>query len=211
MSKFKITLLSGCVLAGVSMANAVHAADLYSGKSDMEWTGFYAGAHVGVAAGEVFFSSDDITKTGVGSMAGMQLGFDFDAGNFVWGIVGDINLSDVMLEEYTGGSDHVWTPEIMASVRGRVGMKFGVENRTLLYGTAGLGIVDGLMTSSTESDSKRNTFKAPVLGVGFEHRVTDALSVYGEGLAFLMDDRDENDETDVKTHGMMKLGVNVRF
>ncbi len=212
MTKSKLALMvSAAVIAGAVYAGEARAADMYMPQAGADWNGIYVGGHVGGAIGEAFFDSDTITQSDAGALAGLQAGVDFDQGNFVWGIVADISFTDVEIEEYPNSSDHVWKPEILASVRGRIGMKFGADQSTLLYGTGGIGIINGQLTSSSASQTSRETVYAPVVGIGVEHKVGPGWSVFAEGLAYLADDWLDDSETKVETMGVMRLGVNMRF
>jgi len=77
-----------------------------------EWAGIYAGGHLGGAL--------DGDNDFVG---GLQLGHNWQSGNFVYGAEGDVSFAD----------------QTFGSIRGRAGIAAG---RALIYGTVGLAIDD---------------------------------------------------------------------
>ncbi len=59
-----------------------------------EFAGFYAGAHVGYLDVEADFDGGGGTSSGDGLMGGLQAGYNFVDGNFMWGFETDISLAD---------------------------------------------------------------------------------------------------------------------
>lgn len=115
------------------------------------WQGVYAGVHLGNA--DVGF--DD------GLVGGAQIGRNWQRGSVVYGLEGDISMSDV--------DDVDW----MATARGRLG--YLIHPSILLYATAGLGLVD-FGFDDTESDF--------VYGLGVEGKLTQRTTVRLEYLEF---------------------------
>jgi outer membrane immunogenic protein len=93
------------------------------------WSGFYVGANLGFAHGTVNVSSNFLGFSHNDAFsdsqftAGLLAGYNWQTGNRLWGIEGDINLNS--------GS--------LGSVRGRYGVVMG---DWLYYGTAGIGFND---------------------------------------------------------------------
>lgn len=121
------------------------------------WQGLYGGIHIGSA--DVGF--DD------GLVGGVQLGRNWQSGSVVYGLEGDISLS---------GVDHV---DWMATVRGRLG--YLISPSILVYGTAGLGLVD-FQGHGTETEF--------VYGVGVEGKLTQSATVRLEYLGWSDSDID---------------------
>lgn len=128
---FKTKLLAGVALAAVCTAPAL-AADLsgipYAGAN---WAGPYAGFALGVAntnatvSASAGWASASISGSDSQTSANFIAGYNWQAGNVVYGIEADIDaVSD-------------WN--YLASIRGRYGMLYG---NWLVYGTAGIGFVD---------------------------------------------------------------------
>jgi outer membrane immunogenic protein len=116
------------------------------------WQGLYGGVHAGSA---------DAGRDDDGLAAGVLLGKNWQSGKIVYGIEGDISLSDADSIDWLG------------TIRGRVG--YLLSPSILLYGTAGLGIVD-FDDSGTESDF--------VYGLGVEGKLTEATTLRLEYLNF---------------------------
>src|SRR4051794_31060115 len=107
MNKFAMALLSASAL--LSLADMANAADLRRAPAPvyvppppvalpvvLNWTGGYIGIQAGYADDDADFSATGETVPfGTlnlrGGFGGGRLGYDFQAGNFVLGILGDIN------------------------------------------------------------------------------------------------------------------------
>jgi len=124
-------------IAVAAAAGAVQAADLPGGPAPYysspapvgiyNWGGFYAGANAGYAWGKITNSSVEPS----GLAGGIQGGFNWQNGQFVFGAETDIQAS---------GADDTFAPYKFSNpwfgtLRGRVG--YAMSN-ILLYGTAGL-------------------------------------------------------------------------
>jgi len=95
------------------------------------WTGFYAGLNLGYEWGKVTDSSIDPS----GVAGGGQIGYNWESGQFVFGVETDIQAS---------AADDTFAPYKFSNpwfgtLRGRAG--FAINN-ILLYGTAGLAYGD---------------------------------------------------------------------
>jgi outer membrane immunogenic protein len=134
------------------------------------WRGLYGGVHVGHAD----------TDGDSGFVGGAQLGYNWQAQQIVYGVEGDISL--------LGSSSVDWT----ASLRGRLG--YLIQPRVLVYGTAGLGLVNGGGTDAGFA-----------YGAGLEGKISPTLSARLEYLAI----------TDDSTHhgdvGVIRAGLNVKL
>jgi outer membrane immunogenic protein len=154
------------------------------------WTGFYFGANIGAAwsnAGNVTVSDPVLgsQSIGVGSHTGFegggQIGYNFQAGSFVYGLETDIQGID------TGSTIH-WGPYgklglstgssggYFGTVRGRLGYAI---DRTLLYFTGGLAY-GGLVANPLQGGATSNVGYA--LGGGVEYGLTQNWTVKVEGL-----------------------------
>jgi outer membrane immunogenic protein len=124
------------LIAIVSLTNAVAAADFKAPPLLMPftWTGAYAGAHGGYG----WTTTDGLDAKG--GFGGGQIGYNFQTGNFVFGIEGDIAGSDI--SQTISGSfamipfSVTFKNDALASLRGRAGIAY---NTWLFYGTAGGG------------------------------------------------------------------------
>jgi outer membrane immunogenic protein len=133
--KIKATVLGVAALAMTSIAVPVQAAD-YGYAAVNNWSGLYIGGNLGFAHTNVnvsvsiccFFGGFGDTFSGSGSdnnfTGGALAGYNWQSGNRLWGIEGDIN-------DLNGGT--------LASLRGRYGV---ISGDWLYYGTAGIGFTD---------------------------------------------------------------------
>jgi len=178
-----------------------------------QWDGFYIGGFAGANIGDATdgTSSNDFQGYEDDLAIGIQAGVNFDQGDYVWGIEADAGTG----LQHGGGSDHTLSAEGLVSIRARLGMK--VEDQTLVYATAGLGILfNKAVSSSAGSQNSEETAFRPVLGIGVEHLVTRSISLKAEGLAFIGDDKlyyDSSENDGGKLHNIYsaRIGINVHF
>jgi outer membrane immunogenic protein len=150
------------------------------------WSGFYIGAHVGYAQGNKdWFDDDSVSPRGShdvsGLVAGGQLGFNWQTGNWVLGIEGQASWSNADGEHFwdpgsfTVGTDVRW----LGTIAGRLGYAF---DRVLVYAKGGAAFVhdehdfvEGLDTAEGEK-----TRWGWMVGGGIEVAVVGNWSVKGE-------------------------------
>jgi outer membrane immunogenic protein len=148
------TILAATVATMAVASGAAVAADLprgpvpyYSNPAPagaFNWTGAYAGANVGYEWGKITNGSTEPS----GIVGGLQGGYNWQSGQFVFGGETDIQVS---------GADDTFAPYKFSNpwfgtLRGRAGVAF---NNVLIYGTLGLaygglkGEIAGLDESKT--------------------------------------------------------------
>ena len=163
MTFWRRSLLALAVAVGMVAGASLATADGPSKKGGdwpnipWSWQGLYGGVHVGNAE----------THWDDGWVGGVQLGRNWQSGKVVYGLEGDISFS---------GADSV---DWFATVRGRLG--YLIHPSMLVYGTAGLGLVD-FANHGTETEF--------VYGVGIEGRLTQATTVRLEYIGFSDSDVD---------------------
>ncbi len=121
----------------------------YDAPFSSVWQGLYGGVHLGYG--------EDWHTDGV--VGGGQLGYNWQAGRFVYGLEADVSVTDTTVD---------W----LASARGRAG--FLLDDRLLAYGTAGVGLADAF--DDTETDF--------VWGLGLEGKLTETMTARVEYLAY---------------------------
>lgn len=137
-----------------------------------DWTGFYGGGQLGFASVDT-----DAGVDGSGMIGGLTAGYDYDLGNnWVLGAGLDYDFADVDLED--GAGTTVGTLEEVFRAKLRGGYKIGDG---LLYGTGGYAHAD---TDNLGSDD------GWFAGAGYEHMVTQNVSVGGEVLYHQFDNFD---------------------
>jgi outer membrane immunogenic protein len=135
------------------------------------WAGPYLGGNLGYQWGSVDRSPTDPS----GLIGGVQAGYNFQNGPWVFGIEGDIQLS---------GADKTFAPwkfsnPWFGTVRGRLGYTF---NNIMFYGTAGLAF--GELQAETFFQSESHTSAGWAVGVGAEVGLTQNWSAKVEYLFF---------------------------
>jgi outer membrane immunogenic protein len=134
-----------------SLLSAASAADLPSHKSPpvfvpvpiFTWTGVYVGAHVGYAnvhdsAAVPPFGLTPNTDT-AGLAAGAHAGYNYQIGQFVMGVEGDVDGLTNRTTTVLGPTIYGANLPIQGSIRGRAGIAF---DRTLFYATGGGAFAD---------------------------------------------------------------------
>ena len=154
-----------------------------------DWSGFYAGGNVGMLwiSGSMSTGTDE----GQGIFTGLHVGYNFQNGDWVYGIEADYARGSVILCEYSDCSDdtnHWSQTNTLASVRARAGMAF---DDILVYATGGMGYIAGIDVSSTEQDDTGPIALSGVgvIGAGIEKAVGNN-SIRLEVLTLLANDKD---------------------
>src|SRR3569832_295493 len=119
------------------------------------WAGPYLGGNIGYAWGSV----DNNPSKPSGFVGGVQAGYNFQNGPFVFGVAGDIQAA---------GADDTFAPwkfsnPWFGTLRGRAGYAF---NNVLFYGTAGLAF--GELRAQTFGWSESHTTAGSTIGDGAE-------------------------------------------
>jgi outer membrane immunogenic protein len=169
-------------LAGLSAASA-QAADALE-PSTWNWAGPYLGINAGGASGSSNWTAGTLT-TGPfpvsGIVAGATAGYNFTGGPLVFGIVGDIDWTNVAGSTSSHcGINCATSSDWLGTVRGRIGFPTG---NFMPFVTAGLAVGDinaHFVDSSTGSaDAVGVGWTA---GAGAEVQLKDRWSVQGEVL-----------------------------
>jgi outer membrane immunogenic protein len=193
----------GCVAAVLAAAPVAQAADVvrpaYRTPAGVvyNWTGFYAGAHLGGA---------DVDGLGSGFLGGGQIGFNHQVGQWVFGAEWDISATSVS-KSFNFGPLHAESSlDWLSTFAGRFGYAF---DRWLVYGKLGaawahgsgdVGIVgiDPRMCCGSWSGSSSGL----LVGFGTEYALRDNWSVKVEYNMMDFDGGNVN---------VIKGGVNYRF
>lgn len=224
------------LVSGLSVSALTTPAEAQSART---WEGFYLGAHVGYGdmdADGTFNPGStvdlgDLDMSGV--LGGAQLGYNYDTGSVVVGIEADLS--------FIYESDDAFAPtstdnasgdlDLLASVRGRVGVPVDQARDVLVYGTLGVAyrkaeveVFDGIR-GEIDTLSQRIDFDdfGPVFGGGVEWAASDRVSLRLEGLYYafnLFSDREKSitlsaagsaDNVEFGDAWAIRVGVNYRF
>lgn len=198
----KLIAAFACTTALVS-TGAASAADLGARYTKapayveplFNWTGFYVGGHIGGAwTNEQFINNGNgggfgdllpgqgYRQRGAGIMGGAQIGYNWQANNYVFGMEGTIsgldNKGSLTNTAFGGGLDDQfsWRANLLATVVGRAG--FAVQNN-LFYikgGYAGvnnrLSVVDTVPNPTTGSGGQTHWANGWTVGAGWEYGIT---------------------------------------
>ena len=213
MKNFRVCLVAS--VSSVALTGIAAAADLPTKAPPpvappvMSWTGPYIGINLGAAWNNAKFS--DLGNIGAGGLryafpvavsdpfwspdkarftAGGQAGYNYQAGNFVLGIEGDVNWVNgktsatfgppVVSAAINATSDMNW----MATLRGRVGLAF---SQVLVYGTGGAAFARfadhwGFASLGANEFAKSETRNGWVAGGGVEYMFARNWTAKVEGL-----------------------------
>ena len=213
MSVAKCVRTSAAVLGVLLVAEAAYAADLYSygGYKDQPipqgvptpfWQGFYGGAHIGGlwstvdAADNVVFVVPNVavqanqSASVSGLFGGAQAGYNFETGNFLYGIEADLGGMD-------NGATHTFTLPVPArsiTVSSHAGWYGDVTARggflygdALFYAKGGFAFFTGGVNVADAADGisqNSGAFTGWTIGAGLEYLISPRWSVKAEYLYF---------------------------
>ena len=225
MSKYRLITLG---LAAVMLASAPavsEAADAPRGPAYRpppppipfyNWTGFYAGAHLGVG-----WSDGDGSGNSSGFLGGGQVGFNYQINQWVLGVEADIagtTIKDSVNAAVVSPGLPTLTGSATASLDwvSTLAPRFGYAfDRWLVYGKFGGAWAHGSGTASVaingvpvNSISVDQTVSGWVLGVGTEYALRDNWTAKIE--YNMMDFGSDGPFADSKFH-VFKAGLNYRF
>jgi outer membrane immunogenic protein len=155
------------------------------------WAGWYIGAHAGAAwqqtSANILFENEfpsGNTFSNTGFIGGGQIGYNWQHGNFVFGLEGDISGLSGKNSLLSGGSNtYGFSSEIrwLSTVRGRFGLAVG---DTMAYATAGVAF-GGVRNTVFDGDGGYSNSKTKVgwaVGAGVEHMLSRNWTIGLEGL-----------------------------
>lgn len=234
------TTIIGMVTAA-TMASSAFAADIYKNDGGslkdtpyaaaFSWTGFYLGANVGYAWGENDISSADggfdqdpvgIRYDTDGVLAGVQVGYNWQRGHFVFGLEGDVGFlgaeGDKTVDDNFG--------ETQLGAYGVLAARLGIaSDRTLFYVKGGwalasvetnAGDLDGGEVDEDDVTKLDETLSGFAIGGGVEYAFSQNWTVKAEYLYLNFgDEKSSNNDDDTFKHDIdlhtVKLGVNYKF
>ncbi|OHV76299.1 outer membrane protein [Rhizobium sp. LCM 4573] len=213
MRIFIATLMASTVsFAAFSVANAADAVDqipeapvaVEEPAPVSNWAGAYIGAYGNYDWGR--FGSGDYDADGAGG--GAFGGYNWQSGQIVYGIEGDVGYTK-QDQTILGGAvdaESTWG----GSVRGRVGYDM---NPFLLYGTAGVAFQNNELKDATSSDDK--TSVGYTVGAGVEAFVTSNITARVEYRYTDFGSKDFNLDSGRVSRGFddhsVKVGIGVKF
>ena len=187
------------------------------------WTGLYVGINGGGAWGRSDWTASGFPSFNTGrfdvsgGLVGGTAGYNWQSANWVYGLEGDIDWSDI------DGTTHVNCPlgcrtrnSWLSTVRGRVGYSYG---QFLPYITGGLAIGD-IRASGPTLTGTSDTNVGWTIGAGIEYALLGNFSLKAEYLYVDLGDVNcgsgcgvpaaTNDKISFRTN-IFRGGVNLRF
>jgi opacity protein-like surface antigen len=146
-----------------------------------DWSGFYAGAHVGYGVGTLHLDpeialdidADDVDEDVSGWLVGGQIGYNFQADSLLFGIQSDLAWSGIAYDEDGDGEND--TIDWLGSTTGRIGF---VAGSVVPYLKGGIAYGGGTGHLGDEEDSQ--THIGWTVGAGVEVAVSDNMSLFAE-------------------------------
>ena len=207
----KKKIFGAIVAAATCMTASAQAADMYGQRPYAQpytvnqplansWMGPYIGGNLGYGWGEV--SNNGANPSGV--LGGLQAGYNYQSGQLVLGIEGDLQLNAADDTFAAWKFSNPW----FGTVRGRLGYAF---NNVLLYGTGGLAF--GTLKVESGGFSESHTSAGWTAGVGAEYAINQNWSAKIEYL--YVDLSEKNFLMTGMSNGYqfstVRIGVNYRF
>lgn len=183
---YRLAIVGAGLLSIAGFVNAASAADLPAQiytkappppAAVYNWTGFYAGLHVGGDYINATTSAVGGNSSGSGQtnrfLGGILGGYNWQTGPWVFGVEGDWSSIAYL------GNPNLFT------LRGRAGFAY---NNLLFYLTGGVGTVDyhfgRIILGIGEVQPMQQRATGPVAGVGIEARLPHNFGLRAEGLYF---------------------------
>lgn len=162
---------------------AVAPSPVYT-PAPFSWTGFYAGVNAGYSWGRFGRGTSALIGKANGGTFGGTLGYNFQSGNFVGGVEGDLNWAgNSGGRNFAGPVRTSGKQQWFGTLRARAGV--GVE-RALIYVTGGYAFGNVKMrvndTTIPLITSASHTRHGYVIGGGLEYAFTNNISVKTEYL-----------------------------
>lgn len=163
------------------------------------WTGAYAGAHVGYAWGDASVKDTDggvapgpFNYSAGGAFGGGTLGYNYQIQSIVLGVEGDIGYMDLSGSRKLPSSDPAYHQNLNTDggLYGVIGGRAGIliTPATLLYAKGGFAFYDGeadqASTKPWYKATGTSTFTGYAVGGGVEHYITKDISLKIEYLHF---------------------------
>jgi outer membrane immunogenic protein len=145
MKRFLLASVGVAAMAGLmgtaSAADLPRQAPVYKAPAYVapvsNWTGFYLGINGGGAWGSSQWTGLGTDFDVSGGLIGGTIGYNWQAGNWVFGLEGDADWANIKGSTNIGGIDFRTKNDFLATARGRIGYTF---DRAMLYGTGGAAI-----------------------------------------------------------------------
>jgi outer membrane immunogenic protein len=193
MKRILSASLAGAGFAALALHSAA-AADLpsrsaspyYNPPPIFTWTGFYVGGNAGLNFGQFSGNGTNYFGNSFGGLYGVTAGYNYQSGNLVAGLEGDIDFGSVNGQNYPFPGAHA---SGNVTGEGSLRVRFGYAlDRALLYVTGGYTGAN-LKGSLADFSAAPNLYASQsaylngfVIGAGMEYALTNNISVKAEYL-----------------------------
>ncbi len=184
MGRFECALLAA--VAAIGFVSIASAADLPTKAPayvpPYNWTGFYVGAHIGGAWSKLGvndydeFVGGNFSNDSSGIFGGGQLGYNFQSGQFVFGVEVDLGAMGLRNSSFEPGTGNIIQSNkssgFYADVTGRLGYAW---DRSLLYAKGGYAFYRANINVDDigEAISNSKNVNGWTLGGGFEQMISN--------------------------------------
>jgi outer membrane immunogenic protein len=221
----KTRLILAGIAALMTAPLAAQAADLpqpYKARPGIvepayaNWTGFYVGINGGYGFGTSSWDIPAVSPKPKGGLAGGTMGYNFQTGQWVWGVEADLDWSGMKGSVACGAGTCETKNDWLGTARARLG--YAGWNNWLPYLTAGAAFGDVKADNSTRGTTASKTQLGWTAGAGVEYAIRSNWSVKVEYLYADLGKFDCGtscsavvpDNVSFKTN-IVRAGVNYRF
>ena len=221
----KTRLILAGIAAVMTAPLAAQAADLpqpYKARPGIvepayaNWTGFYVGINGGYGWGSSKWDIPAVNPKPSGGLAGGTIGYNFQTGQWVWGVEADLDWSGMKDSIACGAGTCETKNDWLGTARARLG--YAGWNNWLPYLTAGAAFGDVKADNSTRGTTASKTQLGWTAGAGIEYAIRSNWSVKVE---YLYADLGKFDcgtscsavvpDNVTYTTNIVRAGVNYRF
>ena len=197
-----IAAAAGGVASAADLGPQPYYSSPASAARIFNWSGFYAGANVGYEWGSV----SNATPQPSGFAGGVQGGYNWQNGQFVYGLEGDISLSAANDTFAAYKFSNPW----FGTARGRLGYSFG---SIMPYVTGGLAFGDLVATATSTNIDETKTEVGWTVGIGAEYGFNANWSAKVEYLYVDLGNRtfSTTGADNGLSASLLRLGVNYHF
>jgi outer membrane immunogenic protein len=183
----KTRLILAGIAALLTAPLAAQAADLpspykapaYTAPAYANWTGFYVGINAGYGFGKSDWDHPAVSMDPKGALAGGTVGYNFQTGQWVWGVEADIDWSGMKGDTTCGAASCTTKNDWLGTARARLG--YAGWNNWLPYITGGAAFGD-VKAENPAGTSASKTQLGWTAGLGLEYALKSNWSVKVEYL-----------------------------
>lgn len=206
--------LAGLLASAALFSATAHASDMrlppeYRSTTFDIYIGTFAGMNALSSEVEDVFAEETNDLDGSAFGWGVRAGFDYNTGDWVFGLVGDGSFGQVIAED--SKKDLSLDMPVLGTFRARAGMHYG---NTLLYATGGYAQAEMKFTDKENNVDENGWAQGWTLGVGADYELSDNISVGLEYLYINLGDLEYDSksfEQEFQYLQTIRLGIDYKF